>query len=35
MIALASEMGIIILETPHSLYRTSGILYSVNLKPVY
>jgi hypothetical protein len=35
MIALACELGIILLETPHSLYRTSGILYSANLKPVY
>jgi len=35
MVDLARELGITILETPHSLYRTSGILYSAGLNPVY
>lgn len=35
MVELASENGLVILETPFSIYRTSGILYSNGLKPVY
>ncbi len=35
MIALAQEHGTILLETPHSLFRTSGILYCAGLNPVY
>ncbi len=35
MIQLANENGLVILETPFSLFRASGILYSNGLKPVY
>ncbi len=35
MVALAKENGITILETGYSLYKTSGILYSAGLKPVF
>lgn len=35
MVELASENGLVILETPFSIYRTSGILYSNGLKPVF
>jgi hypothetical protein len=35
MVDLAKELGITILETCHSLYKTSGILYLAGLKPVY
>lgn len=35
MIALAEENGLILLETPYSIFRISGILYSKGLKPVY
>lgn len=35
MIELANENGLIILETPFSIYKTSGILYSHGLEPVY
>jgi len=35
MIALAKENGIIILETPFSIFKASGVLYSNGLKPVY
>lgn len=35
MIELANENGLVLLETPYSIYRTSGILYENGLKPVY
>ena len=35
MIELANENGLLIMETPFSLFRASGILFSNGLKPVY
>jgi hypothetical protein len=35
MIDLAEENGLLLLETPYSIFRTSGILYSNGLKPIY
>jgi hypothetical protein len=35
MVELAIENNIVILETPYSLFKTSGILFSAGLKPVY
>lgn len=35
MIELAKETGLIILETPYSIFRASGILYENGLNPVY
>lgn len=35
MIELAGENGLVILETPFSMYKASGILYSKGLKAVY
>jgi predicted transcriptional regulator len=35
MIELANENGLIIMETPFSIYKASGILYSNGLKAVY
>lgn len=35
MIELANENNLIILETPFSIYKASGILYSNGLKEVY
>lgn len=35
MIELAKETGLVILETPYSIFRTSGILYENGLEPVY
>lgn len=35
MIELANENGLIILETPYSIYKASGVLYSNGLKEVY
>lgn len=35
MINLAEENGIVILESPFSMFRASGILYEAGLKPVY
>ena len=35
MIELANEIGIVLLETPFSIFRTSGILYQNGLKPLY
>lgn len=35
MLDLAAENNIVILETPYSLFRTSGILYQAGLAPVY
>ena len=35
MIELAKETGLVILETPFSIFRASGILYENGLEPVY
>jgi hypothetical protein len=35
MIELASENGLVIAETPFSIYKASGILYANGLKEVY
>jgi predicted transcriptional regulator len=35
MIELASDSGILIISTPFSMFKTSGILYGAGLKPVY
>ncbi len=35
MVELANESGIVIIETPRSIFGASGILYSHGLKPVY
>jgi len=35
MIELANENGIVLLETPFSIFRSSGILYQHGLKPLY
>jgi len=35
MIDLANETGLVLLETPYSIYRSSGILYENGLVPVY
>ena len=35
MIKLASENDIAIIETPYSIFRSSGILFANGLKPVY
>ena len=35
MIELAEENGLLLLRTPFSIFRTSGILYSGGLEPVY
>ncbi|HPT31298.1 MAG TPA: hypothetical protein PLW67_05630 [Prolixibacteraceae bacterium] len=35
MKSLANEHGMVILETPFSLFRTSGLLFAGGLKPVY
>lgn len=35
MIDLANEIGLVLLETPFSIFRTSGILYQNGLNPVY
>ena len=35
MIDLANENGIVILETPYSLFKAGGLLYENGLKPVY
>lgn len=35
MIRLADENGMVLLETPYSLFKTSGILFGAGLKPVY
>ncbi len=35
MIKLAEETGIVLLETPYSVFRSSGILYSNGIKPVF
>lgn len=35
MIELAKEIGIILLETPFSIFKCSGVLYQHGIKPVY
>jgi hypothetical protein len=35
MIELANENGLVILETPLSIYKASGVLYANGLKEVY
>lgn len=35
MITLANEIGIVLLETTYSIFRSSGILYQNGLKPLY
>ena len=35
MLELANENGLVIMETPYSLFRASGVLYSNGLKPVF
>jgi len=35
MIELANENGLVLLETPYSIFRTSGILFKNGLNPVY
>lgn len=35
MIELANENGLVLLETPFSIFRTSGILFKNGLNPVY
>lgn len=35
MIELAKENGMCILESPYSLFKSSGLLYQAGLKPVY
>ena len=35
MTELARENGMVLMETPFSLFKTSGILYNAGLKPVY
>lgn len=35
MIQLSNEIGIVLIETPFSIFRASGILYQNGLKPLY
>lgn len=35
MIDLASENGMCILESPYSLFKSSGLLFQAGLKPIY
>ncbi len=35
MIQLSNEIGIVLIETPFSIFRVSGILYQNGLKPLY
>lgn len=35
MISLADESGIILLETPYSVFKTSGLLFAAGIKPLY
>ncbi|WP_347838312.1 hypothetical protein [uncultured Draconibacterium sp.] len=35
MIELANEIGLVLLETAFSIYRSSGVLYENGLEPVY
>lgn len=35
MIELALENGMVILESPYSLFKSSGLLFQAGLKPIY
>jgi len=35
MINLAKEIGIVLLESPFSIFRASGVLFSNGIKPMY
>lgn len=35
MVDMANEIGIILIETPFSIFRASGVLYQNGLKPLY
>lgn len=35
MIELANETGLVLLETPYSIYRSGGVLFKNGLAPVY
>jgi predicted transcriptional regulator len=35
MLDLASEHGMCIMESPYSLFKSSGLLYQAGLKPIY
>ena len=35
ILELASENGMVILESPFSLFKASGLLFSAGLKPIY
>ncbi len=35
MIKLAQDNGIVLIESPYTLFRVSGVLFSMGLKPVY
>lgn len=35
MVELARESGIVIIESPYSLFRCAGLLYQAGLKPVF
>ncbi len=35
MIELANETGLVLLETPYSIYRSGGVLFKNGLDPVY
>ncbi len=35
MKSIAEENGIVLMETPFSLFKTSGLLYNAGLNPVY
>ena len=35
MIELAGEVGMVLMRTPFSMFKTSGILFSAGLSPVY
>jgi hypothetical protein len=35
MIELACENGMCILESPYSLFKSSGLLFQAGLKPIY
>jgi predicted transcriptional regulator len=35
MISLAEENGIVLMQSPYSLFRVSGILFNAGIKPIY
>jgi DRTGG domain. len=35
MISLAREIGMCIMESPYSLFKSSGLLFQAGLKPIY